>query len=177
MQDPYQNPQQLGYSVSAPAASPTTRGGGGRGRIIAIIAAVVVVAVGGLGFFRYNGPVDTVRGFVNDLFVGFNVQAAANRICSDSSDKITNVATLQQQFDLLKNTAKFDVSGVTYGITSQNFISDATVHVDGTAKITLSAGGQGQASSVPLKGDVKLKTSGLGWCIENSGGSLNPAAG
>ena len=168
MQNPAQYPQQLGSA--APAAS---TGGGNRGRTIAIIAVVLLVVLAGLGFLRHNGPVDTVKGYLNDLLVNFNAQAAANRICSDSAEKIGDVATLQHQLDQIKGTLKFDLSGLTYSVTNMNFVSDATVHVDGTAKTTVA----GQSQSAPAKADVKLKSSGLGWCIETGSNDFtNPTS-
>lgn len=177
MQDPAQYPQQPGYAPPAPAAAPAPPGGGNRGRTIAIIAIVLALVLAVLGVLRYNGPVDTVKGVYNDLFINFNVQAAANRFCSDSPEKITDVAATQKQFDQLKGTAKFDLAGVTYSMTSMDFISKATVHTDGTAKFTFTVSGQTQSTSLPLKADVKLKSSGLGWCIDTGSSDFTSPTG
>src|SRR5262249_40930160 len=102
MHDPYQYQQQPGYV--APALAASSRGVNRGGSTTAISAVVLVTVFAVLGFVRYNGPVDTVRGFFNDVYVDFNVQAAANRICSDSPEKITDVAAFQQQLNQLRDT-------------------------------------------------------------------------
>jgi hypothetical protein len=159
--------------ASAPSAVPTLASArrGKRRLIIGIVVAMVALALAGLGYARYNGPVNTVKGYFQDAFVTFDAQSAAGRICSDSPQKIKSIADFQQQLDLVKGDATIDLSGITYTMTSQNLISDATVHVGGTFKAAV----HGLPSvSVPLNVDATLKSSGLGWCIES--GPPGPAS-
>ncbi len=172
MQDPPASSQPPGALAPTPSVAyppvPTRRGN--RRNIIGVVVAVVALAFAGLGYARYNGPVDTVKGYFHDAFVTFDAQSAAGRICSDSQQKITNIAGFQQQLDLVKGDATIDLSGIAYTLTSQNLISDATVHVGGIFKGTI----RGLPVSVPLNVDATLKSSGLGWCIES--GPPGPAS-
>src|SRR5262249_14880457 len=138
MHDPAQYPQYPQYPqqpsahtsspTSSPAAVPARRSGGApHGRTIAISGAssgaILLALLLAVGVVHYNGPVDTVKGFMSDLRGTFQAQAALSLLCPDARTRYPDAAALQQQLDLRKRGATLDVSGITYQLTREHFLS------------------------------------------------------
>src|SRR5258708_26457334 len=147
---------QPGYGMPVGTSFPAPARSSNRGRTIGIIAAIVVILLGVLGVVHYNGPVDTVKGFMHDSFVNFDGSSAYSRICSDAPNRGTESAAVDS-INSLKGQGTFDLSGLTYSTTSENFFSGATVHLGGTLKATPT--GSSQSSSTPMSTDFSLKSS------------------
>lgn len=174
--DPSQYPQQPAYpgygqpqtGFAAPAGAPSSvpPKRGSAGRVIAIVAVLVVVlgAVG--GFFRYNGPVDTVKGFFQDAFVSFDAHAAGNRVCADAKSDFDEAST-QTGLDQVKAAGgTFNLTALQYSVADTNLVSEAHVKIAG--KVTFAF--QGQTTTVADFSTAKdnvldVKSSGLGWCL------------
>jgi hypothetical protein len=169
-QQPYQQPPQGYPQPSTPYYQPSTPMSGfppvatatmpPRAKIkpayiILAVVGILVLVLGISGFVRYQGPVNTVKDYMNNL-AGHRFSQLNEQLCTPLSS--TQLASLN-----LLSSATIDVSNMSYDLVDES-LSDAHVHLKGTMLISY----LGQKNSSPIDSVIPVKARGIGWCLDNT---------